>query len=57
MLRSSSPVRDLSKGAVTSQAGFLNLKIVKIMWTFHVKNDKNVIYMFNSYICCIVYAK
>ena len=39
VLRPPSLVRDLGKGAVTSQAGFLNLKIVIIMWTFHVSND------------------
>ena len=39
VLRPPSLVRDLGKGAVTSQAGFLNLKIVNIMWTFDVSND------------------
>ena len=31
---------------MTSQAGFLNLKRVNIMWTFHVNNS---LYMFNFF--------
>ena len=36
----SSPSIDLVEGAVTSQAGFLNLQKKKIMFIFHINNDK-----------------
>ena len=42
-LRSSTPptpVRELGKGAVTSQAGFLNLKQLNMRGTFYVHKDK-----------------
>ena len=48
------PVRDLDKGTVTSQAGFLNVKEVNILCNFHVNN---VLCMLNisSFICSILY--
>ena len=39
-LSPSSPEKYLGQGAVTSQAGFLNLKEVNNIWIFHVNNDK-----------------
>ena len=36
----SSPSIDLVEGAVTSQAGFLNLQKMKIMFIFHINIDK-----------------